>query len=360
MKLSIVKHFYSKQDEIINPNYINLGELLVELKSKNIFTKLLNNNIRYVGNSLRKLTEFKEYLDNSIGNSVNALGFLRYTFIDNQLRFTVKYPFISLINIIGTNIDVTNLTDSYLQVKDIDLTVTNLTRPIFNLIDLGDVANLVLSEAVDNYTLTGNFNSNTNISSIKDVFTNRYYGNWILKPDAFKLQLLEDLYYRPETNTNYIVRKVKDGERGIPGTVVTEPFQINYDKNPRLDNNLNSNLYSIYNQFYKSVYYNLTESAEAINLDLFDYSMCTVYAPNTYYIIFSLSTSSDFTNQGFNSAIINLVDFKGAISFQGCIVEYENGTLPQLIGYTNCIQLTYFMENSGLLVRLAHKGIDLK
>lgn len=308
------------------------GRLLIEETNGDIYTYDIYSIKHQVGNSIRYLSEFDD-----IQSIETEYGILRFTYDkDGVLRLGLSLPRISISNLNNVYIDWGNTTDSYLGFSEIDneIKLTNLNNLVFNIQDLSDVSNYIVSKRVDNWVLcsisyTGKL-LRRNTSDYKDELGETIYYNWVLQPEASAIKDFDDAGRTTEAN-NQIYRIPKPSERKSY-KYINAALDISYDESPELSNTLNANQKSITNLQYNTQHLIINNEIATLTLNIAEYTT-TILTCNNVRLL-ELTFDIPITNE--HSFYTHALIIEG---YNGTLVvtnkhNIENGKAPIFTGDT--------------------------
>lgn len=368
-----------------------LGRLLIDYTYGDIYSTSNRYKKYILGSGFRNLNDFPEYLEGSISTKVNY-SLLRYRFIDNIGYFTNEYPELRIIDIVGSII-TSYIKDSYIEVNN-DSKLFNSNILNFKIFDLGDVKytaeSAFYNDSNNKFVLSSRYVI-SNPNSNKDYFNNSYAYLWELKPEMSKFSALDDVDYKnalevSEDNSNldlinnWIYRTKEEGENNISGSLYADKLSIVWDINPSLNNYLDVNNFSIYNQTYTTNTYILTKSIETIVLDCDKYDIFVLNCTALVGLIncnieFNLNIFSDNLNNYIADRLkqisVYTIGLNGLIEYYyggvAANINYEQGLFPEilfsnfdkdLVRY-NLYSLYLYFENSQVKINLLHKNQNL-
>lgn len=356
--MNIIKHSISEELESKDSQQaiafgVNLGEIALNLTTKNIYTKLLDGSVVIVGKSIRNLRDFNNFILGSKSSNF-SYSLVQFKYLDDiGLTLTTSYAYISIADITNVSINKEELNETYLVLDEYNKLV-NLPEKKYNLSELADVDIISqLSSEYNNFVLTANYGY-TNIT--KDPFISTLNYTWSLKPDASSLKTLDDIDYNQPAKGYLLKNNIE--QVNSAKILRTSKLSIEWDKTPELISNLNCNLNYLFNLTYTSKYLELNNKVENVNCDFNLFSFYYIQCTDVLVITLNLNIAINFNDAGIKLNGIILNNFKGIIRFANT-VEYENGIAPILIEDCNILSLLTYQDESITVTRVLHKGISL-
>lgn len=363
-----------------------LGQLVIDYKTKYIYTTSLQYRSIVTGDSYRMLIDYPEYQEGDISTTVNY-ALVRYRYIDNVGYFTTEYPEISIEDITGSLVQ-SGANGSYIGATSDSKLVTYATLQ-FRVFDLGDVrfSNVenFYNSANDSFVLSSTYGTTTNLGENgedKDFFINTYYYVWSLKPEMTKFSLLDDVDYRRASTAsnsgedldlidNWLYRTKTQDETNLSGLLNADSLSIRWDTSPKLYTSLDADNKAIYDLTYATTVFNVTTSVSTIVLDCDSYDVFVFRCNDTVgqinaSISYAFEDSSTVTK--LKQIVVYTEGLNGIINFLGgslsAVLNYEQGNYPETelstnIAKINCYTLLIYFENSGLRINLLHKKQNL-
>ena len=341
------------------PTDVSVGTLLADFTYVNknkacLLTKAISSDLIKVGNSLRKLTDFPEYLY-GVESSSNSFSFLSFTVKQDKLKLTTTLPFLLLGNLGGTTLsnsveDYTN--KPYISIGS-DLKLTNAFKPSIGVHELGDVHPITLTSTVNNYALLSRQVNDTNPG--KDPFTTSYSYLWQLAPELTKLIEASDVDKQALAPNQVLRAKTPLENRGEE--LQNVGFSISYDVTPELQTSLNCAGFSIRNVNYRAKKIVSTGNVFTVVCDTSQYTTFIVENVDSVGLFIDISVDRTGINRYVPICII-IKKFSGYLRFNQ-EVEYENGVPPVLTGDNHILNALIVITANSVRIRIVQKATNI-
>lgn len=329
-----------------------IGGLDSNFRNKGLYTKSLGSRHVRVGNSLRNLSEFSIYTP-GVEPGKYSLALLQFKNINNELKLTSTYPFISITELGNTDIpDDFETINPYVSIEPSG-TLTTTSRKEYDIPMLGDVSNLVLNSDTHGYVLASKSGKS---NSTKNPFTSLYYYTWTLAPQNSRLLKFNDTLENLPKETYQVLRNFLPTENRGQGIENTR-LQIAYDQSPSLGGDLDCNGNGIFNQTFATKTIEAEGDLYTVQCDCSLFSVFKVNCANVNILTFNFYYSSDRIDNLVPVSVF-ISNFEGAIQFSN-FIEFENGIPLALSGSEHILNFLVYNTGSMLKIRVLQKATNL-